>query len=499
MGLQRVQIPDLGLGRNDRLDQFQMRPGEAEIFTNLVPTSKSGITMQGPGIATREGCTEHAVSITTLNDVGVGNLVYWKAKGLWLATQVGDIWSFPRAIAAATKRFDGTGNTRHWSIEIAKNSSGTEMMWAVCEGQTPQKWDGAAALTSAWANTPPAGSVCCLWRGRMCIAGVSANPERLFFSDVGNPESPAASYGSNWVDIRSHYDDSEPIVDLCVVGDSLLVFKTTSVWAVYDPASFANRRLGGPGAWNKLCSVELRGRCYYFGPEGLWSTDGQEAPRFESYKMPSFALYGDDVSSPLNRLCVDPQTDTLFVIAHRAVGSSSISGVTSMWECYPPNTKNNPRDEWVFSFWQMRTGTDGYISFVARGEWHSISTNPVLSTRLLADAGDNTRGGKIYRNEGNTDDGAAFTATWESGDLKFVPEEPFERLRRVNIVGSGGPVTFTFKQEDGFNLTQMGVSPIKFSRIRPETRARRHRINISGVAPWSISTLELVIRGGKEH
>jgi hypothetical protein len=126
-----------------------------------------------------------------------------------------------------------------------------------------------------------------------------------------------------------------------------------------------------------------------------------------------------------------------------------------------------------------------------------------------------------------TDDGAAITAMWRSGWRGIQEEEPYERIRRVNVVLEGQielEVYKDFEETASFskllNVAPPGLDPlwdggiwedggiwnvsneIALVRARPETRGRYHAVGLvdSGfVGDWTVHTIELALRGGKEH
>jgi hypothetical protein len=109
-------------------------------------------------------------------------------------------------------------------------------------------------------------------------------------------------------------------------------------------------------------------------------------------------------------------------------------------------------------------------------------------------------------------------------------EEPFERVRRLNVELQGDAIVDVFKDfsttpdfsatlpsaavaggdfiwDNGSHIWDDGgiwdpPNSYRFARVRPESRGRFHAIrfrNSPGGLPFLINVAELAIRGGKEH
>lgn len=165
-------------------------------------------------------------------------------------------------------------------FEVASDSAGVIQLWMCATGVAGRKYNTVTGVTAAWGGTPPTGGVCKIWKNRMMMAGTNAAGTllRLYFSDINNPESWPST---NFIDIKSTDDEDDAIIALEVIGENLLVFKRRSVWLVFDPISFENRRVGGQGCMCKDATCELDGRVYFVNKTGMYSTDGNDI-RYES-------------------------------------------------------------------------------------------------------------------------------------------------------------------------------------------------------------------------
>ena len=131
----------------------------------------------------------------------------------------------------------------------------------------PQKWDGEAAKSVEWKatlGTIPKGGVLCVWENRMFVSFVTANVQRVYFSEFGDPEATLKEYG--FVDVRGPEEDLDAVQDLCVLGARLIVLKRRSVYFISSAVTMLNRRIGSPGVWGRFQVAELENKLYFFNP-----------------------------------------------------------------------------------------------------------------------------------------------------------------------------------------------------------------------------------------
>jgi hypothetical protein len=382
-------------------------------------------------------------------------------------------------------------------------------MWMMNGTDTPQKWDGAAAGTSAWAGTPPAGSMCRVWKNRMCVAGVTLTPQRLFFSDIGNPESPATAYGTNWVDIKGSEDDLDPITWLEVLGDNLFVFKRRSVWRVINPTTFDNDRVANVGCEDRFMSMELMGRLYWLNREGVYSLASRGGLAYESMNLqPYFQQTVNTAAFSRARMGVS-RDRRLFVAV--PTGSSTtnsrlLEGIPELQATRKDGTKRTPwiiHDLPVSSMAVFRIGS---LDEIVAGDASAAKVHRLFT--------------------GLSDDGVAITSDYFSSWKGLITEEPFERIRRVNIEHDGKFVLELY-QDLNSNVVKFSevmeapvdpdplwdggqwdggqwdpISSTILERVRPERRGRYHALRFRNNElnkTWTIYGGEMALRGGKEH
>lgn len=492
--ISRMSLPVIPLG--DFTGGLNVADGAFALGENESPDLMNVVLGVRNNLSQRPGKTAFATVAAT-----VDNLRNWYTPSLTLlmASINGTVYSITTAGAPAS-RFAGTAS-KVWCFEQAKDSANADRLWMNNGTDTPQKWDGVTASTTAWLNTPPNGTMLRQWRGRMIIAGVAAQPQRVYFSDVGNPESPAATYGNNFVDVRGSEDDTDPITWLEIVQDNLVVFKKRSVWVIYDPVAFSMRRLGSPGCEDRFQSVNSMGKCYFFHRSGLWSiADLVNPPILESRKVNPLITAAN--MTALDKVRVAASVDDQRILIAFPAGAS---------------TTNNRLLELYLLFkdeaWSLHNYT---IS--------SLSRFRLLGVDVLM-AGDSASA-KIHQLfTGTSDDGVAISSWWQSSWKPIVREEKYERLRRLNLEMSGqlvidvmtnleSAIKFSAFLNTGIQVdplwdgstwdggvwTEVGLT--KLMRARPETRGRYHAVKFRNDQlnqTFVIQAAELVFRGGKEH
>lgn len=347
----------------------------------------------------------------------------------------------------------------------------------------------------------------------MIISGVPGFPNRVFFSDIANPESPAATYGTNWIDIKSSEDDVEPVTWMDLVGDVLIIFKKRSVWAVFDPTTFANHKLGTPGCEDRFQSVYLLGQLYYLCRDGIYTVSPNSAPELVTRQItPYFANTINHAAWQKARMGVSRDRRVFCAVP---TGSS---------------TENNRLIEGIPEAATAKRVGGHYVTSIP-WMFHDLAAASLTTFRIGNNddlfAGDPVNAKLHTLFTGTNDDGAAIDSHYFTSWRGLLTEEPLERLRRINMEISGD-VTLDLFQDlhsdnpvwsrrfsdvidpdplwdggpwDGgtWDPTSFGA---RFVRGRPDKRGRYHALkyrNNELNKTWTIFTTEVALRGGKEH
>jgi len=113
----------------------------------------------------------------------------------------------------------------------------------ICGGTTPDtplQWTGSGNVASL-AGSPPVGNICAVCNNFAFISGVAANPSRIYWSNVIDPNTWPST---NYVEFRA--SDGDKVTALCDADQSLVIFKRRSIgilWTI-PPTSDASVTLG---------------------------------------------------------------------------------------------------------------------------------------------------------------------------------------------------------------------------------------------------------------
>ena len=507
MALQRVPINNFRGGLNTRDGPFDLQPNESPDLMNVTLTSlvgqlqvRQGKTVVG---STAPGVIDHARQLALQGG----------ARYLMLSIN-GKIVSCDQSGNFVT-RFTGTAGTI-WDFATTPDASGNDRLWMMNGVDPPQKWDGVTSATVAWAGTPPNGNRILVWRNKMVVIGVSAAPSRLYLSPAGDPELTTGAY--DFIDLRGDDFELGTLTELQVLADRLYIFKERSVWLMSDPTTFANRRVGEPGCNSRFQSDVIEDKLYFFNRQGLWSTGGV-----------TVAL---ETGSITNLFPVRLNSAAMGKV--RVLGTQDSYPRILMTIPVDGSTTNNLMIELVPHINFRRIGGRRYLLLPAF-MLHTFSATTLVNWKPTATGSWGIYGGdpngKLYQYfQGQTDDTQPISAWWQSSWMAIQGEEPFERIRRVNVELSGDAVVDIFEDfaqaprfsaalpnppvstgdpinwDAGHWDTSGGIwdpgTVYRFARLRPESRARFHSIRfrtLPGGQPFLINVAEFAVRGGKEH
>lgn len=509
MGLQRFPLGDFNGGWNIRDAPQSIETNQSQSQLNVTVADVIGALSQ------RQGKVPFGDGVP----YPIDNIRPWypsESTKYMFASAGGRIYLIS-ATGVASELVVGTLGTI-WSFEQSTDAAGAPFMWCMNGTDTPRKVD-AFGVVHTWANNPPNGTLMRLWRNRMTVSGHPDHPQRVFFSFIGDPEqgdddNPTdAEYGTNWLDIKGTEEDLEPIVALEVFGDDLYVFKRKSIWAIQNGNSpWDNVRITvGLGAADRYQTCVVQDKMYFFNNSGIWSLSAVNLQLKEEsdnvrplwttrvnhgqlHKARMMAMPNNRIACALPLDSAENNNYLLELIpglSYKRVGLRRSVLLPSV--C--------PHDYQVHAFCPFRPGDqDVVIASDHSGNLHQLF-------------------------EGTNDDGEAIRSHWFTGWRPVINEEPFERIRRVNVEMSGQvtvEVYGDFRTEpdhsaelstadDTDPLWDGGVwdggvwdpvGTVALERSNPESWARYHAVKFMNEElnkTFTIYAAELAVRGGKAH
>lgn len=145
-----------------------------------------------------------------------------------------------------------------------------DTLWIVNGEDADRKWD--ATTFAAMGGTPPTGKYVISHKQRLFIANASGARSRIYYSDVGTPETWNAL---SFIDVGK--GDGDTITGLGILLDTLIITKENSVWALSGDSSsnFVLRRVTDEGGSSAMAGFALlRDTLAWMGKDGVRFFDG---------------------------------------------------------------------------------------------------------------------------------------------------------------------------------------------------------------------------------
>jgi hypothetical protein len=183
-------------------------------------------------------------------------------SSLWSQTAPGGGWTDSTDLIGIESSFRDFGH--------AYASAGDKLYISSLHVTNPYSFDGTTWST----NTAIAAHKTLLYRHQRLMAGNSAaNPQRILFSNVADPETFDAL---DFIDVAPK--DGEPIMHMVEFGDNVIIFKENSIWQLTGrtPATFQLYQLDNArGCVSPKSVVVHNGILYFFDRQtGVWSYNG---------------------------------------------------------------------------------------------------------------------------------------------------------------------------------------------------------------------------------
>lgn len=265
---QPMLYTDLGGGLHSRAAPYILADNEARDLLNVQSTVERAVVKRN-GLVTFATPPVVFDSLAALEATPSPLLIAHGGTSLYKVTAAG-------AVSTLTSR--GVTSGLRWEWVQAQASGGQGPVYGANGTDTPQQWDGVASTTSAWtaaSGTVPNGKYLIVHQNYVYVAGVPANPSRLYWCNVvpGTGTDPRTWPPANVVDLDPN--DGDVITGLGTCGPLLLVFKRHKTFAVYDAATGANRRISDSvGCVSHRSIAETPGATFFLGEAGVWRTNG---------------------------------------------------------------------------------------------------------------------------------------------------------------------------------------------------------------------------------
>jgi hypothetical protein len=240
------------------------------------------------------------------------------------------------------------------------------------------------------------------------VYGVSTNPDRLYFSDIGTPETfdPVNGY----IDVNP--GDNEPITALAVLKDELLIFKASRVWNLtgFGTADFTlddlGERITSLGTKAQRGVLSTGNDCYYISYQGS-TPHVRSVRRTQDEGIIDGGLISDAITGTMKRVNEIAIDKTVMAFDGRR-----------LWVALPMDAATAPTEVLVYD-----THTTGWtrMTGIFANDMH-ISTITGKSELFF---GSSEADGKSHRlNTGRNDDGDAID--FEVRTPYYAPEPGYQ-------------------------------------------------------------------------
>lgn len=308
-----------------------------------------------------------------------------------------------------------------------------------------QKWDGTTFGSAG--GSPPLGQYVVVHKNYMFITGnPTSNRSRLYFSDLGNPESWPAL---NFIDVGK--GDGDRITGMYILLDQLVVTKNSSVWLLQgsSPTNFVLREMVvEQGSVNQQGFAPIRGAMAMLSRDAVRFFDGVRS-----------AIASEKIEGTFNGL--------------NQQQLAQCAGVTFKNHYYLSVPKGTSTTNSVILVFDL-----------LRTAWY-IYAGPTISEWVIwrqqgADTllgGDATTGQVYDMWTGLTDNGAAIDAWATTKAFQLGGSEEVKMVRSVYVTSaeaSGGTTTetvtlFKDKGSESASMSATITGPLEVKRFVPST------------------------------
>lgn len=388
-------------GMNDTTGPLVLNGYEGTLIENWL------IRFQGK-LTRRMGQTQLGADTGT---TGVNNITHWVSGTTNIAIKA--IGKTLKSLSGATWANHGAAPTFTTAGDI-NFCFAAGYLYAFNGNDSPKK---VGQTTSADVATIPAGAWAVWFRNYMFVGGVASYPNRIYFSNLGDPETYTAA---DYIDIEP--GDGDALTGGIVSGPDKIFFTKrhsvhyltgagTNTFSVYPLvkdfgiASFRSLVNVGGDVWGVTPGGEIMSLLK--NQYGLYS--GQDMA--SGYLNNTLSTLNQQV---LNKSCASFINGYVFIAV--ATGASTSNNLVLVYDTEAPITSK-------YSKWVKFTGWD--ITCFDKN-------NYATEEELFMGNADND---KVLKWSGNTDDGTVITATWVGAEQEFESVGSLKRFRQIKVAG----------------------------------------------------------------
>jgi hypothetical protein len=402
---QPFRFVDFRGGLNTKAGAYLVSENECRDCQNVVSTVRGAIKKRNGNATFCNTFTGTPPFITSLFGLNVGATVLIAAGGTKLySISTGGVATDITGVATLTSGL-------RWSFIAGPASGGQGPLYAMNGTDTPKYWTGAGNIAdwTASVGSVPNGQFAVYYKNRVWVAGQTANPSRLFFSDLGDPRSWTAT---NTVDFDPN--DGQTITAIGVLGPYLLVFKQTKTFVVYDTNTGANRMISGNvGCISHRSLAETpAGLMFLSSDQGVFLTNGNTLKQLSDNIKPTI----DSLSAAAKNNSAAAFYNNHYFLSVPASGTNRNS-ITLDYDTTTDSWWKHTNVASQFALW--RPGSNSQVELYAAQD---VAT-PIVD--------------KCYVENVFSDNATAFIAYWIGPWLSFKQPYIRKRIRQIHVDGRG--------------------------------------------------------------
>lgn len=228
----------------------------------------NGLVSQ-PGMIFKRGGTSYAGPALTAATYARG-VAYANFTGGAKLCAVGDNGHLYTVTAGTTTDVSTLGSAFGAMVDKPKLRFGSKLILPNDGSAAAKYYDGTTV--TAFPGSAPNFKVFDVFKTYLAVAGVSAQPQRVYFS-------PTPDFTTAWDTTYSYWDFDNAVTGLCALQNALLVFTDESthrlVGSTPPPGSdFSEGPVGAVGCTDARSIVVMGGNCIFANPSGVFITNG---------------------------------------------------------------------------------------------------------------------------------------------------------------------------------------------------------------------------------
>lgn len=400
----------LSRGLNAAAAPFLLETGEASDLLNVVGTKRGGVRK-------RPGCE----LFTPYGRLGTNNTAMVYASSLNRIV----VWGTYARVVDSGGNVTDVGSTTGGTFCAAEfRTSASQGAVFASNGANTYYWAGSGTIT-AWSasnGTVPPGRAMAVANNRLWVANTPADPDAVFWSDIGNPFSwPPENV------VRLDPGFGGPVVGMAPVGPYLVAFKRSKAFVIYDLDTGANRPISANvGLISPNGFVSTPYGLFFVGFDGIYQTNGNRVERVSDKMRPLWDLLPDTAKSQAAMAYWD---DRVFVRFPGSGRTWELDLTTNSWWVHDWGGTLMVTANWGSPKWTLYSLVGGQL-------WSIMTRDPGTGGLYYDPDPSDANGNKSY------------VSVWASGLHTFQHTSLRKRLRRALYDGTGVVNLYVLNEND---------------------------------------------------